>query len=197
MLGRKSSSLFVALKEKPLTIDVVNAIASHAPSVFKHGIENRVVRCPTFTGRVEGNRVIRNDNGLVFPFGGGVLVCGATTGQKQSAGCEYEGDGFFHGMNHSASACTPPIRFARIVQQQPPTRLAGVFTQARAVLGRVLVVIRLVVFRFTSKRLPNINHYRRQCYQRDYPPYNRTNRLLIYVVTYRCVAGLKLSDRIK
>jgi hypothetical protein len=33
------------------------------------------------------------------------MMCGATTGHKQSAGHEYECDGFFHGMIHSASTC--------------------------------------------------------------------------------------------
>jgi hypothetical protein len=34
----------------------------------------------------------------IFPFGGGVLVSGATTGQKQSADREYKCYGLFHGL---------------------------------------------------------------------------------------------------
>ena len=40
---------------------------------------------------------------LIFPVFD--MVCGATAGQKQSAGCEYECDGFFHGMVFNTEYC--------------------------------------------------------------------------------------------
>jgi len=86
----------MSLQKKPLTIDVVNSIASDNPAVFEHGIQNGVVRHPTATRRVKWNRIIRSDDRLVFPFVGGVFVNGATTGPKQSAGREYKCNGSFH-----------------------------------------------------------------------------------------------------
>lgn len=81
-------SPFVPLQKKPLTVDVVNSIASDNPAVFEHGIQSGVIRCPAAARWIKWDCIIGSDNCLVFPFAGGVLMSGATTSHKQSAGRE-------------------------------------------------------------------------------------------------------------
>ena len=77
------------------------------PTVFTKVVQERLLDVPIFLSWVGVSSSIRSERDFILPLGG--VRCGATTGQKQNTGREYEGSGLLHSITFRYAILTKPL----------------------------------------------------------------------------------------